>query len=109
MSDISEANIRSIVRSEMNAVADSIKREISRLDSKLSEIHSVQGDVHRSLYSVERVMSQTSSIPNLSKSLHDINVNLESIRLRVKHAEDLSQYTAGYVAMRLKERYDKSY
>lgn len=89
MADLTDASVRGIVRDELRDVKNDLKslqHSISTIESRLSELRDV-GSLAQTMQSAER-------------RLHDIET-------RVKHAEEMSQYTAGYVAMRLKEKYDR--
>lgn len=50
-----------------------------------------------------------SDVKRLSREVERLRTTVEDLKLKVQRVEDSSKYTAGYVAMRLKERYDKSY
>lgn len=109
MGQLTDGNVRDIVRSELNSLSGDIKRELSKVDSRIQDLRAMQSDVQRTIREVEQLMSQTRSITNISNVLSQIQLSLDEIRVRAKRSEESSRYTAGYVAMRLKERYDKKY
>lgn len=109
MSQISDSSIRDIVRAEVNSMAGDVKREISKLESRIQSLHSVQSEIHRKVNDIEQALGQTRSIASLASLISQMQLSIDEIRVRTKHSEESSRYTAGYVAMRLKERYDKQY
>lgn len=109
MADLNESTVRSIIRAEIGSLASDIRRDITKLESRISELHSLQSDVHRTLSSVDKLLSQTTAIANVARGLQNIQLTMDELRTRAQHTEESSRYTAGYVAMRLKERYEKPY
>lgn len=109
MADLTDANVRAIVHAEVGSMAADMRRELSEVKGRINELHSIQADVQRAVRDVEQLMSQTKSVANISTVLSQISIAIDEIRSRTKHAEETSRYTAGYVAMRLKERYEKQY
>lgn len=109
MGQLTDANVRDIVRSEVHSAMGDIKRDLAKIESRLHDLQAMQSDVQRTLHDVGALASQTKGLSNLSATLSQINFAVDEMRARVKRAEETSRYTAGYVAMRLKERYDKQY
>lgn len=109
MGQLTDGNVRDIVRSELNGLSGDIRRELSQLERRIQDLHTIQTDIQRTIRDVEQMMSQTRNITNLSSVLSQLQLSLDEIRVRAKRSEESSRYTAGYVAMRLKERYDKKY
>lgn len=109
MGQISDSTIRDIVRAEVSSMAGDIKREIGKLDNRIQTLHALQSDIQRTIHDIEQVMGQTKNIASLSSLISQMQISIDEIRVRAKHSEESSRYTAGYVAMRLKERYDQQY
>ncbi len=109
MGELTDANVRNIIRSELGSLAGEVKRDIAKLEGRIHDLQAMQADVQRTLRDVEQLMSQTKSVTNLTGALSQMQLAIEEIRVRAKRSEETSRYTAGYVAMRLKERYDKNY
>ena len=109
MGQVTEAAVRDIVRSEVNSAMSDVKRDIAKLESRMRDLHAVQADVQRTIHDIGTLSSQTKGVANLSSAVSQISLAVDEIRARVKRSEETSRYTAGYVAMRLKERYDKQY
>ncbi len=109
MSDLTEATVRGVVRSELANVQNDIKRLeglVSRVETRLNELHTVQNEVHRMVSDVTRLQDQLRNVPALGQSIQRVQTVVDEIRTRAQHAEESARYTAGYVAMRLKERYE---
>ncbi len=86
MADLTDSNVRSIVRDELRDVANTLKH----LEHSLSSLEAKLHDFQRLMHDVQA-----------------LDHNLKDMHARIKHGEEMSQYTAGYVAMRLKEKYDR--
>ena len=109
MSDLTDSSVRAIVHAEVQSIESDIRRDLAEIKNRIQDLHSIQADVQRTVRDVEQLMSQTKNVAGISSLLSQINLSIDEIRTRTKHAEETSRYTAGYVAMRLKERYDKQY
>ncbi len=109
MGQLTDSHVRDIVRSEVHTLSNDIRRDIAKLESRLQDMHALQSDVQRTLHDIEQVMGQTKNIASVSSVLSQLQLSIDDIRARVKQAEESNRYTAGYVAMRLKERYEKHY
>lgn len=110
MSDLTEATVRGVVRSEMANLQNDIKRLeglVLRVEARLNELQTVQSEVHRMVSGVTQLQDQLRNVPLLSQSVQHIQTAIDEVRTRAQHAEESARYTAGYVAMRLKERYEK--
>ncbi len=109
MSDLTEATVRGAVRAEIANVQGDIKRlegMVNRIEARLNELQTVQSEVHRMVSDVTRLQEQLRNVPTLGQAVQHIQTIVDEVRSRVQHTEESSRYTAGYVAMRLKERYD---
>lgn len=109
MSDLTEASIRGAVRSELAALQADMRRfddALVRIDARLNELQSMYGDVRRALGDMIRVQDQLKNMPTLYQSVQQVHAAIDEIRARAQRVEESARYTAGYVAMRLKERYD---
>lgn len=109
MGQVTDTTVRDIVRAEVQSAMNDVKRDIAKLETRLRDLHATQADVQRALHETKAHSSQTNGVANLSSTLSQISLAVDEIRARVKRSEETSRYTAGYVAMRLKERYDKNY
>lgn len=109
MSDLTESTVRGIVRGEVAGLQGEIKRlegTLGRINSRLGELHSVQNEVHRMVSDVARMQDQIRTVPGFQPLLQQMRTTIDELRVRVQRTEESARYTAGYVAMRLKERYD---
>lgn len=109
MSDLTEAIARGVVHTEVANLQGDIRRlegAIERTMARLNELHSLQSEVHRMVSDVTRLQDQLRNVPMLGQSIQRLQAVVDEVRTRAQHTEESSRYTAGYVAMRLKERYD---
>lgn len=109
MGQLTDSSIRDIVRAEVHAMAGDIRRDLGRIENRIQDLLAIQADVQRTIRDIDQVMGQAKNIASLSSIVSNLQLSIDEIRVRVKHSEESSRYTAGYVAMRLKERYDKQY
>jgi t-SNARE complex subunit (syntaxin) len=111
MSELTDSKVQSIVRSELSNIHQDVKRIdslLSRIEDKLNDLRNVQTEVHQAVMDINQLQQQTRNIPNnLNQTVTSIQQAIEDIKSRTQRAEESSKYTAGYVAMRLKERYER--
>lgn len=110
MSDLSESAVQSIVRGEVSSLRGEVKRlesSISKIEARLNELHSLQNDIHATVIEIMRMHDQMKGVANITQAVHQTRALVEEVKIRVQHVEESARYTAGYVAMRLKERYER--
>lgn len=109
MSNLTEAMIRGVVHTEIMNLQSDVKRlegAIARIDGRLGELHTLQSEMHRMVSGVAQLQDQLRNVPTLGQAVQHIQAVVDEVRGRAQRAEESARYTAGYVAMRLKERYD---
>ncbi|HTK39906.1 MAG TPA: hypothetical protein VL362_03500 [Patescibacteria group bacterium] len=109
MGQLTDASVRDIIRSEVHSAVGDVRRELSRIDNHIQDLRVIQADVQRAVRDMEQLLAQTKNLTKLSGLLSQLQLSIDDIRIRAKRSEETSRYTAGYVAMRLRERYDKKY
>lgn len=111
MADINEASIQRAVQAAVTNLSNDLKRvenQVSRLESAMHDFHTLQREIHQMISNIQQLQNQTRNLPpNLAQDIQQIHHAVEEVRIRSQHAEESSKYTAGYVALRLKERFDK--
>ncbi len=109
MSDLTEAAVRGVVGGGVTTLQGDIRRlesAIAKIEGRLGDLHHLQSEMHRMVSDVTRLQDQLRNMPSLYQWSQHVQVTIEEIRARAQRAEESARYTAGYVAMRLKERYD---
>lgn len=110
MPTLSDAQVRTIVRDELRDVHGAIAKlqaEIGKLEARLAPLSVIEQELHRLEPNVRSLSQHAYNIAGVADAVQTISQHVDIIHNRVKHAEELSQYTAGYVAMMLKERHER--
>lgn len=110
MADLSESNVRSIVRDEVRDVKQELERvrsSIHALDQRLSELHSIQSDIHRIIPDIQQLVAMVHQMPDERRALGRIQSGLEDVRSRLHTIEKSVAYASAYAIERLKERAER--
>ena len=112
MATLTDKEVRTVVRDEIREVKNELHQLhqlLSRIDSKLESVSNLQHEIEKLDINIRQLQGHSDNKDAISTHLQSIDRALNDIQIRVRHSEEMSQYTAGYVAMKLRQKYDREH